>query len=103
MALMLFVWEFTGLTLNLLIAQRRAVVVVKFPWVCITFPVAQITSILKMLHVAQRVTKYALRIRGSRCQAAKIAAETTVGLDGDQFKNYFLWENPDLAVEAQEQ
>lgn len=45
-----FVWEFIRIEMNPLIAQWRAVVVVKFLWVCIAFPVRQISSILKMRH-----------------------------------------------------
>lgn len=45
-----FVWEFIRIKINPLIAQRRAVVVVKFLRVWIAFPVRQISSILKMRH-----------------------------------------------------
>lgn len=94
MAQMLFVWEFLGMKINLLIAQRRAeaVVVVKFLWVWIAFPVAQISN--KRLHADQRVTKYVLRIWGG-------GANGWPG--GGRFKTDFPWEGPDLAVEAQQQ
>lgn len=73
--------------IHLLIAQRRAVVVVRFLWVWIAFPVAEISS--KMLRADQRVTKYVLRIWGSRCPTAKIAGEPTAALTGTGSKTIF--------------
>lgn len=85
-----FVWEFIRIKINPFIAQWRAVVVVKFLWVWITFPVRQISSILKMRRGSGAVTEYVLRIWGSRCQTAKIASETTIDpTTVERFKNVF--------------